>query len=156
MRGRPPKPTEIKKLEGNLGKRPLNEFEPRPAKCIPNPPEYLDEFATQAWNIVSETLDSVNVLTVADRDMLALYCTLHSQWRQCQEIIKKEGMTMDILNTDGSIKYSQQRPEVGIANKCSQQMISLAGQFGMTPAARTKLMVLPGRDNGDSFEDLLA
>ena len=31
-RGRKPTPTAIKELEGNPGKRPLNEKEPKPAK----------------------------------------------------------------------------------------------------------------------------
>lgn len=33
MAGRKPKPTALKKLEGNPGKRKLNKKEPIPAKC---------------------------------------------------------------------------------------------------------------------------
>ena len=41
MAGRKPKPTAIKKLEGNPGKRKLNTKEPIPAKGMPNCPERL-------------------------------------------------------------------------------------------------------------------
>ena len=41
MAGRKPKPTAIKKLEGNPGKRKLNTKEPIPAKGMPNCPEWL-------------------------------------------------------------------------------------------------------------------
>lgn len=41
MAGRKPKPTEVKKLEGNPGKRKLNTKEPIPAKGMPNCPEWL-------------------------------------------------------------------------------------------------------------------
>jgi len=36
MRGRRPKPTRLKMLTGNPGKRPLNGNEPRPAAAVPD------------------------------------------------------------------------------------------------------------------------
>mgnify|MGYP006980038133 CR=1 FL=1 len=39
MAGRKPKPTAVKKLEGNPGKRKLNKKEPIPAKEMPECPE---------------------------------------------------------------------------------------------------------------------
>jgi phage terminase small subunit len=41
MKGRKPKPTSIKKLEGNPGKRPFNTKEPRPNKVAPECPDWL-------------------------------------------------------------------------------------------------------------------
>lgn len=41
-RGRKPKPTAIKELEGNPGKRPLNANEPRPERKAPRCPAWLD------------------------------------------------------------------------------------------------------------------
>ena len=41
MAGRKPKPTALKKLEGNPGKRKLNPKEPIPAKGID---DWLDQF----------------------------------------------------------------------------------------------------------------
>ena len=41
MAGRKPKPTAIKKLEGNPGKRKLNTKEPIPAKGMPECPDWL-------------------------------------------------------------------------------------------------------------------
>ena len=40
-RGRRPKPTALKKLEGNPGKRPLNELEPVPPVASLRCPNYL-------------------------------------------------------------------------------------------------------------------
>ena len=40
-RGRKPKPTALKKLEGNPGKRPLNELEPVPPTVALRCPNYL-------------------------------------------------------------------------------------------------------------------
>ena len=41
MAGRKPKPTAIKELEGNPGKRKLNKKEPKPEKGMPVCPEWL-------------------------------------------------------------------------------------------------------------------
>lgn len=41
MAGRKPKPTEVKTLEGNPGKRKINTKEPMPGKGIPACPEWL-------------------------------------------------------------------------------------------------------------------
>ena len=41
MAGRKPKPTAVKKLEGNPGKRKLNMKEPVPAKGMPACPDWL-------------------------------------------------------------------------------------------------------------------
>ena len=39
QKGRKPKPTAIKKLEGNPGKRKLNQNEPQPEKTAPECPK---------------------------------------------------------------------------------------------------------------------
>ena len=41
MAGRKPKPTALKKLEGNPGKRKLNTKEPVPDKGMPDCPKWL-------------------------------------------------------------------------------------------------------------------
>ena len=46
MAGRKPKPTAVKKLEGNPGKRKLNSKEPVPAKGIPG----ISAADTLGWN----------------------------------------------------------------------------------------------------------
>ena len=48
-RGRRPKPTALKKLEGNPGKRPLNELEPVPPVASLRCPNYLLPEARKEW-----------------------------------------------------------------------------------------------------------
>ena len=50
MRGRKPTPTAIKVLEGNPGKRPLNDREPQPPKKAPSCPKWLEPDAKREWN----------------------------------------------------------------------------------------------------------
>ena len=43
QRGRKPKPTAVKVLEGNPGKRSLNTGEPKPEKKAPRCPAWLED-----------------------------------------------------------------------------------------------------------------
>lgn len=45
QRGRKPKPTAVKMLEGNPGKRSLNAGEPKPEKKAPRCPSWLEDEA---------------------------------------------------------------------------------------------------------------
>lgn len=48
-RGRKPKPTAMKELEGNPGKHPLNTSEPKPTKKAPACPKWLEPEAKKEW-----------------------------------------------------------------------------------------------------------
>ena len=47
--GRKPLPTVLKVLRGNLGRRPLNEYEPKPEVRLPRPPSHLSAQARREW-----------------------------------------------------------------------------------------------------------
>ena len=55
--GRRPKPSAIKRLEGNPGKRPINMREPKPDKKAPPCPKWLDPEAKKEWRRLSKKLE---------------------------------------------------------------------------------------------------
>lgn len=57
MAGRKPKPTAVKKLEGNPGKRKLNTKEPVPAKGMPTCPNWLLPEAKSEWKRLAELMN---------------------------------------------------------------------------------------------------
>lgn len=61
-RGRKPKPTAIKELEGNPGKRPLNANEPRPERKAPRCPAWLDTEAKREWRRMGKVLEQMGML----------------------------------------------------------------------------------------------
>lgn len=65
-RGRKPKPTAIKVLEGNPGKRPLNANEPKPEKKSPKCPSWLEPEAKKEWRRMAKVLERLGVLTEID------------------------------------------------------------------------------------------
>lgn len=108
MAGRKPKPTAIKKLEGNPGKRKLNTKEPIPAKGMPNCPEWLLPEAKKEWERLADLMNQIGVLTEVDMAAFAAYCQSYARWKEAQEHIDSEGSTFE---TD---KGYQQHPSLDL------------------------------------------
>ena len=49
-RGRKPKPTHLKLIEGNPGKRPIRTGPERPVTTMPEPPDHLNADARTEWD----------------------------------------------------------------------------------------------------------
>ena len=64
MAGRPPKPTALKALAGNPGKRPLNQAEPKFEARVMRAPAHLSDEAKREWRRVSKELVAVGLLSV--------------------------------------------------------------------------------------------
>jgi len=134
MRGRRPKPTRLKVLTGNPGKRPLNATEPRPQAIIPDCPPELGEIARREWNRLVGELAALRMITNLDRAALAAYCGAYALWAEATEAIQKYG-TM-VKSPSG---YPQQSPYVSIANRQAEIMMRIASEFGFTPASRSRI-----------------
>jgi P27 family predicted phage terminase small subunit len=138
--GRKPKPTALKSLQGNPGKRPLNNNEPEfekyelDAKGTIKPPVYLDSLAKKEWKRIAPILHKVGLLTKADEAALAAYCANFSRWVQAEKLVKEAGLTYE--SDKGNVI---QRPEVGIANTAMKLMVTFCKEFGLTPSSRTSL-----------------
>ena len=66
-RGRRPKPSAIRRREGNPGKRGFNHAEPVPPDLMPSCPPHLSDVAAEEWERLTRTLHGMGVLTVVDR-----------------------------------------------------------------------------------------
>ena len=148
-RGPAPRPTALKVIEGNPGKRPLNTREPKPRPVAPKPPPWLDRDAKREWRRVAPELERLGLLSHVDMAALAAYCQAFSRWAAAERIIAQEGLTCR-----GAMGGMVQRPEVLIARQSMQLIKQFAGEFGLTPAGRTRL-TLPEPDT-DDLDALLA
>jgi P27 family predicted phage terminase small subunit len=148
-RGRPPKPTAIKLLEGNPGKRPLNEKEPQPDKKAPECPSWLEPEAKKEWERMAESMEAIGILTEIDMTSFAGYCQAYARWKEAEEFLSKHGT---IFKTPSG--YIQQVPQVSIAQTYLKAMKDFASQFGLTPAARTRIQVNTDK-SADSDDPML-
>ena len=141
-RGRKPKPTHLKVVTGNPGKRQINENEPRPDLSIPTPPPHLSDEAKVEWGRVCDQLYRLKLLSDIDRASLAAYAQAYGRWVQAERALAKmaasDGVTKGLLvkTRNGN---AIQNPLVGTANKAMADMMRYAAEFGMTPSARSRL-----------------
>jgi P27 family predicted phage terminase small subunit len=134
MRGRRPKPTRLKVLTGNPGKRPLNMDEPRPEVVTPDCPPELGPVARREWDRLVGDLVALRLLTNLDRAALAAYCGAYALWAEATEAIQKYGAM--VKSPSG---YPIQSPYVAIANRQAEIMMRIASEFGFTPASRSRI-----------------
>lgn len=150
--GPKPKPTAIKILEGNPGKRKLNEREPKPETGMPKCPEWLDPEAKKEWKRLAKAMHQMGVLTTVDRAAFASYCQAYARWKEAQHHIDEEGSV--IMNDKDQPVTS---PWVNISDKANKQMMHAAAEFGLTPSTRSRI-VAAGEANAkpkDEMEEIL-
>ena len=149
MAGRPPKPTKLKMLQGNPGRRPLPENEPQPTVAIPTRPGWLSVEAKHEWRRLAPELERLELLTLVDRGAFAAYC---QSWGLYVDAVK------DLLE-NGTIfvtakGYQSPRPSVGMMVKMLSAMSRFGGKFGLSPSDRAKID-LPKPAKGDEFSEFL-
>ena len=148
-----PKPTAIKRLTGNPGKRPLPQDEPQPDRTPPKCPAWLQPEARREWRRIVPELERLGLLTLIDRVALAAYCAAYAHWREAEEIMQTEGLTYETVNKAGETTIVS-RPEVGIAQKYMGLIRSFCSEFGLTPSSRGRMAVpghMPDQDPLDQF-----
>jgi len=156
--GRKRKPTNLVILEGNPGKQKIRNQISDPPAGIPSPPSHLDPYALEEWNRIADGLNTMGILCNIDQNTLAAYCTAYSRWRSAEEelakLAQKGGAIAALVQKTVSGNWIQQ-PLIGIANKAAGDMVRYASEFGMTPSARARLAVDPGRGKGSKFDGLI-
>ena len=144
--GRKPKPTALRLVEGNRGKRPINKAEAVIALAEPTPPAFLCDDAKVEWGRVCSALYAAGLMTELDRAALAAYAAAYGRWAQAERAINRMA-AKDELNAALMIKTTSgnaiQNPLVGIANKAKADMVRYAAEFGMTPSARSRVTATP-------------
>ncbi len=141
MKGRRPKPTHLKVITGNLGKRPLNAREAKPPIALPTCPAHLCPSAKAEWKRLARQLHDIGLLNSLDRTALAAYCQAYGRWVEAERKLKE---TPAILKMPSG--YLQQNPWLTIANKQLELMARFMVELGLTPSARCRIAVdVPGR-----------
>lgn len=131
-----PKPEEIKKLEGtSRADRRRNSPKPAPAKTTP--PDGLDDDALAFWNEVAPQLSHLNVLTKNDLLALRAAAKCYSRWIRAENACSTNGL---VFQVNGG---PRRRPETTIAAEALRELRLWLIEFGMTPAARTRVEVAP-------------
>ena len=153
-----PKPTALKLISGNPGKRKLNKKEPKPKRVIPACPAYLSNEGKVAWGRLCVLLDRMGVLTEADSLALERLCDCYTEILECRALIERDGRTYSSVTTRTTSEEGEEttveevksllkaNPAVAMMADADRRFKSYLIEFGLTPAARSKVHATPDDD----------
>jgi P27 family predicted phage terminase small subunit len=134
MAGRKPKPTHLKLVTGNPGKRRLNKREPQPPGNLEAVPEWLSESQRAGWTYAIASAPT-GLLKRLDRSVLTIWVIAEDLHRQAAEKVAQFGLLTKAPNTGLPI----QSPFLPIVNKQAQIMLKAAAELGFTPSSRSRV-----------------
>lgn len=149
--GRKPKPTNVLKLTGNYRPDRHGRIEPEPPPVIPKAPKYIRGIALAEWERITKLLAEVRCVTELDMAALAAYCIEYARYVNANNKLRVI-RTMLSESTKGT---KMPHPLLRVADRAFNNMIRLCQEFGLTPAARTRLDIKAISGVEDPLERLL-
>jgi P27 family predicted phage terminase small subunit len=143
--GRKRKPTHLKLVTGNPGKRELkpDAIQPPPRTKVLAPPAHLSREAKAEWKRLAPMLTKIGILSDLDRGAFAAYCQAYGRWKLAEDALEnlrrkdESGFAGMLVTTKAG--NTIQNPLVGIANRSMDMMVKYAAEFGFTPSARARV-----------------
>lgn len=165
--GSAPKPAHLKLLEGNPGKRriPTNELRPDPGP-MPVPPPWLSPHGRAEWDRIAEQCYRLGLLTEVDVSTFIAYCQAYGRWVSAEIVLARmadghpyAGMLVAgplVTDAQGNRKSSLvKNPLVSQAAAAARDMVKYATEFGLTPAARTRIAAAETEAPKSRFDGLV-
>jgi P27 family predicted phage terminase small subunit len=165
MRGRKPKPISQQITEGDRrrhGRLKLaTKSNPQPACGLPACPHYLRGHARAAWNVWSAELQAMGLDSAADAQLLEAACvnfqtavTAHLQIQKQGEVVEELIIARDSGKVIGH--RVRKNPWVTVREHAHRLLLSFCSEFGVSPAARTRLNIERPRTDEDEIEKILS
>ena len=142
------KPTVLKVLEGNPGKRPITPNEPKPAPVAPPMPDDLAPKARAFWEHTVPQLEKLGLATEVDGPALELLSVHYAVAVEAARLIEEQG-----IMAKGRHRQDIKHPALQTLRDHSSSFLRYLTQFGMTPASRSRLSV-PGVDDEGVWSDI--
>lgn len=145
-RGPPAKPTALKLVAGNPGKRPLPAGEPVPPAGVPDAPEYLDDRSRRVWDQLVPRLAGIGLARSIDGAALGRYCVLFVMWSEAVAWCRQHGSTYPVRAEDrdgkpGRVLIIREFPQAKQVRALHRDLMIVEREFGLTPAARTRIQL---------------
>jgi P27 family predicted phage terminase small subunit len=147
-RGPAPKPTSLRILHGDQKTRINDSIKPIPG--MPEAPDEMSFEAQDVWYYTLRQLKHMKIISQADRDALACYCEAVAMHRKASAQLAKQELIVE-SQTGTPMK----NPLIQVVRDSAAQMKAFAGEFGLTPRARSEIKV-EKTDERDDRERLLS
>jgi P27 family predicted phage terminase small subunit len=148
VRGAKPKPTHLKLLAGNPGKRPLNRNEPKPQGDLHDAPDWLTDEQKAGWTYAIANAPA-GLMKRLDRSALTAFVVAEDLHRQATVAVGKFGL----ITKSPSKGEPMQNPYLPIINRQAQIMLKAAAELGFTPSSRSRVEIVGGEteDPAEAF-----
>lgn len=133
-RGRRAEPAQSKVLKGNFrGDR--HSHGPSVPIGIPKCPAWLPRGAKRYWKEIAPKLEQAGLISLLDGAAFAAHCDSFGKYEEVTRQLK----TLDDLMDETPQGYQVQHALFTIRNKLWDQVLRSAQEFGLSPAARSKV-----------------
>ena len=149
MRGRKPKPTFLKLVSGNPGRRPLNDAEPEATGDLLNPPEWLTPSQRAVWTTAVKNAPA-GLLRGIDESVFLVWVIAKDMHRNAAEKIAQSGTLVRMPNNGAAV----QSPWVPVLNKQALIMLKACSEMGFTPSSRSRVKVESTSRETNKFAEL--
>jgi len=148
QRGPQPKPSVLKLITGNPGKRPIDlSGEIMPEVGVPDIPRHLNKEARKEWKRITVELEKLGLISKLDRAALSLYCQAWGQLVMLEESLNREielrldkGQDITHAMTFTTDKgYQGQAVRVQLINNLREQVNRYLAAFGLSPSSRGRV-----------------
>ena len=150
-RGPAPKPTEIRLIEGNPSRRPINDAAPKP-KGEASAPDYLSADARDFWLEIVASMPP-GIYATADKALLAAFCEAAAQHKAASIAWQRQKA---ITGKHPVASAGKPSPYVRVMNEAARTMAMLSGKLGLSPADRAGLKVDDKTGGSERWRDLIA
>ena len=167
MRGRKPKPTTRKIIEGDASMRGKGKLqaklasEPIAAKGLPDCPEYLTGKARTMWDFWKTELELMQLDARPDAGMLEGAAQAYARAVEAELILDREGIIVsEPVFYKGEplagIERTKKHPAITVAQASWALVIKFCSEFGLSPVSRSRLTIDRKEIQGDEkLHDLL-
>jgi len=166
-KGRKPTPSHLRLVQGNPGKRPINDAEPKSRRERPSAPSHISDLAREVWGQAVLILDEMGILTRADTFAIEMLCEAMADHRSAGQTIKAcaiqhreavaigndtdfsaDGRYYRTINQAGGVMW-RSHPAVALRSDADRRIRAWCAEFGLSPSARTRIEA----HDGDQEED---
>ena len=140
-RGPAPTPTALKILRGETRPSRINGDEPRPVGELVPIPEDISPEAQAVWRRVLREFGHTGVIRGADGDVMRIYCETVARYEKTSRLLDQSGPLVRGARSGELVK----NPLHQIVRDNATLVRSLAGELGLSPAARVGLHDANGR-----------
>lgn len=148
MRGRKPKPTHLRIVEGNRGHRPINENEIQPEGDLNEAPAEFSPYQRRLWHAeLAKCPDGL--LRRLDQGAFASYITNYATVLEATAAINKMGHIIRTKKTQSP----QVNPWLSIRSRANDAMMKAIAELGFSPTSRTRVKTVGSSGRRKATQD---